>query len=152
MPVVADFKKSLTLGAIFGAVFYLLGWLLGMIGINPTQLFSLEVPLATGVTSGLGQEVFQFFQGNIPFNLMSLLFTMIAGVVIVYIGFLLYGFLPKGKSDIGKTWLILMYGTLAVGLVLLGISGMFNVMTILGLAIYYLLASLVVVNLLKVKA
>lgn len=149
-PMVADLEKSVKLGAIFGAIFFALGLVATYLKFNVANLFS-SVPLSSGVTAGLGKSVFNFFQGYLPFSLGALAFMIIAGIAVVFVGLTVYPFLFKMNNEKGKTWLVLMYGTLIIGLIMLGLAKILVLGTILGLGIYYLIATLVAVELLKVK-
>jgi len=152
------FKNSLNSGAVVGVIVVLLSWLFTMLNnmgvkILPTisNLFAVNVPLTTGITSTAGQTIFDFVQGVIPYNLASMttLFIILAGIVTVFIGNLVLELLGGlGVSEKLKTWVVLLIGTIGMYFLLTSGFKLPGMIVLIGLVIYYFVIGLVF-NLLK---
>lgn len=111
-------KKQITKSAIVGfwvaLVTFLLGIAVGLINklgvikISISQLFSTwEIPLTTSVSSKIGNDILQFFNGTFGVNIQQMIPTIltlaISAFVIMLVGGLVFGLLEKwGILKIGK--------------------------------------------------
>jgi hypothetical protein len=112
-----------------------------MLNVNIKQMFG--VTGATGITSTIGVKVMAIIQNLVAFDPMSIFYLYISAVAIVLVGGWIINTvpLPKGKNDWQRLTLVLLYGTAAFYLLLVGF-GMPSIGTLIGLAVYYAVVAL----------
>jgi len=136
-----DLKNSLKLGAWVTATVLVVNFVLGLLNVPVKQMFSVSG--ASGITSTIGVKVMAILQNLVAFDVMSILYVYISAVAIVLVGGLIIDNLPlpKGKNEWQKLTLVLLYGTGAFYLLLVGF-GMPTAGTLIGLAVYYAVVAL----------
>lgn len=137
-------SAAFILGAYVTGVVLALNWLLKMVGQNaPTQLFGINVPTATGITTTVSTKFVAFLNGIIAFDLTQIVMLYLAAVIIIFVGALAMDYLklPSGKNNWQRIAFILLYGTIVFYLLLVGFK-MLPWQSIFGLAIWYLAVAL----------
>ncbi len=136
-----DLMKSLKLGAWVTATVIIVNFVLGLLNVSVRQMFG--VTGATGITSGIGVKVMAIIQNLVAFDPLSIMYLYISAVAIVFVGGLIIDNLPvpKGKNEWQNLALVLLYGTAAFYLLLVGF-GMPTIGTLIGLAVYYAVVAL----------
>lgn len=136
-----DLKKSLKLGAWVAATVIVVNIVLGLLNVSIKQMFG--VTGATGITSTIGVKIMAILQNLVAFDVMSILYLYISAVAIVFVGGLIIDNLPlpKGKNEWQTLTLVLLYGTGAFYLLLVGF-GLPTIGTLIGLAVYYAVVAL----------
>ncbi len=131
-----DLKSSLKLGVWVTATVLVTNFVLSLLNISVNQMFSISG--ATGITSTIGSKVVTTMQSLVAFDPISILYLFLSATAIVLVGGLIIDNLPlpKGKNEWQRLTLVLLYGTGAFYLLLVGF-GLPTFGTLVGLAVYY---------------
>jgi len=136
-----DLQKSFKLGAWVTATVIVVNFVLGMLNVSMRQMFGVST--ATGITTTIGIKIMATLQNLVAFDPLSILYLYLSAVAIVFVGGLIVTGLPvpKGKNEWQNLALVLLYGTGAFYLLLIGF-GMPAIGTLVGLAVYYAVVAL----------
>ena len=156
-----DFRKIAGVGASVGLLSLGLGKLYNAIvpegGLTTVSFAIIDVnvgqQISAGIKTDLASRVLGFLSGaNIPLP-MALITSIIAGIIIVWLGVLAVGFvkgfgLPTGKTAMGQLAAVLFYGSLfggvVVGLIGNSIDSTIPVLgTVIAMLIYYMIVAVV---------
>ena len=155
-------KKSWKLGAIIGALTYVIAWLITFFKIPTLNIafgdYSITASavninvrnqiLSKGIEPEFGTKILDFVRGYIPWTIGSIIGLYIGTVAIAFIGILAIQYLPEFKflgkdSRVNKTAALLFYGSLIGAFVMGTISGIGFVPVALALLIYYILIAFI---------
>lgn len=119
-------------------------------GILPTNMVN---PYTAIGSLTVGDKILAYLSGIVPIglgNFAGWISMFIGAFILLYIGYFVYeqNWAWKGKNETQRIWAILLYGTIALGLVLwvtkMGSPVGFSMTILLGLAINYLILSAVI--------
>jgi hypothetical protein len=134
-------KKAFSLGAWVTATILVVNFVLGLLNVPVREVFGISG--STGITSTIGTKAVTTLQSLVSFDPMSIIYLYLSAVAILLVGNFIAGLkiLPKGKDSWQELTLVLLYGTGAFYLLLVGF-GLPAMGTLVGLAIYYAVVAL----------
>lgn len=139
--------KDVTIAAlvVMAIQFLLSAYVYPFLNIATSQVFGITAQTAINSPT-IGTKIVSFISGIIPvqFSVPSILTLFIGAWLLIFVGLMVYEKMPsslQGKSETWRIWLILLYGTVALYLVLL-LLNMSSISTLgvplaIGLAINY---------------
>ena len=153
-----DVKGWLKMGGLAGVISVALVWIFTKINFSVLNITmsTVDVNVRNQITSGIsskaGDYVLSQLSGLVNLTGYGILAVILSSLSIVGIGRFMYGIIPfKPNKKYQKLALIMLYGTILIGIVLGGISA-FNfslIGSILSLAIYFVIVSLAIIGLEK---
>lgn len=108
---------------------------------TPALEFDVRSRILAGLPTSAGEKIFAFFQGYLPLSASVWIIAAISGIAIAVVGRMLYDVIPfKGNTQTQKVALILLYGTILLGLVFGSMTASLNIemgQMIITMLIYY---------------
>lgn len=136
-------------GLLAGGISILLSWLIAWLKIPLVNVtfsaidVNVRDQVQQGISTDLGAKILGLFSGLTKITLPAILGMLLGYVLVVYLGRIIYTYVPKSKTPVGRMSLVLLLGSLAASIIAIMAFKLPAVGTLLAMGLYFVIISLV---------
>lgn len=139
------FKPGIEYGLIATLLSLIVGFLkLPLVNVTFSAIdINVRNQLVVGGSTNLGAKWLGFLSGIVGFDMPTIVVTLVSGLLVMYLGRIVYTWLPNAKTPVGRLTTVLVVGSLLSGFLASWVFTLPAFGVIAGLVIYSVVISLI---------